>query len=204
MPRMREAIRSGWKTSKSASFSPVDANRIGTPVTCRTDERRATAGVAVELGEHHPGEPDAVAERLGGGHRVLADHRVEHEQGLVRLHGVADGRRLRHQLGVDAEPTRGVDDDDVVDARRASRRPARATATGSPPPTGLRPDRPFARLRREHRHPGLLADHLELGDGVRPLQVGGHQQRGVALALAARAPAFRPASSCRRPADRPA
>lgn len=29
MPRMREAIRSGWKTSKSASFSPVEANMIG-------------------------------------------------------------------------------------------------------------------------------------------------------------------------------
>ena len=37
MPRMREAIRSGWKTSKSASFSPLDANRIGWPVTSRTD-----------------------------------------------------------------------------------------------------------------------------------------------------------------------
>ena len=37
MPRIRLAIRSGWKTSKSSSFSPVDANRIGTPVTSRTD-----------------------------------------------------------------------------------------------------------------------------------------------------------------------
>src|SRR5215212_2890922 len=37
MPRMRPAIRSGWKTSKSSSFSPADANRIGTPMTSRTD-----------------------------------------------------------------------------------------------------------------------------------------------------------------------
>ena len=37
MPRMRPAIRSGWKTSKSSSFSPVEANRIGCPVTSRTD-----------------------------------------------------------------------------------------------------------------------------------------------------------------------
>ncbi len=29
MPRIRDAIRSGWKTSKSLSFSPVEANRIG-------------------------------------------------------------------------------------------------------------------------------------------------------------------------------
>ena len=37
MPRIRLAIRSGWKTSKSSSFSPVEANRIGWPVTSRTD-----------------------------------------------------------------------------------------------------------------------------------------------------------------------
>ena len=37
MPRIRLAIRSGWKTSKSSSFSPVDANMIGWPVTSRTD-----------------------------------------------------------------------------------------------------------------------------------------------------------------------
>src|SRR6516162_6781231 len=37
MPRMRLAIRSGWKTSKSSSFSPVEAKSIGTPVTSRTD-----------------------------------------------------------------------------------------------------------------------------------------------------------------------
>ncbi len=37
MSRMREAIRSGWNTSKSVSFSPVDAYRIGWPVTLATD-----------------------------------------------------------------------------------------------------------------------------------------------------------------------
>ncbi len=37
MPRMREAIRSGWKTSKSESFSPVPANLMGLPVTARTE-----------------------------------------------------------------------------------------------------------------------------------------------------------------------
>ena len=33
MPRMREAFRSGWKTSKSARVSPLDANRMGLPIT---------------------------------------------------------------------------------------------------------------------------------------------------------------------------
>jgi hypothetical protein len=40
-----------------------------------------------------------------------------------------------------------------------------------------------APLRGEDRHPGALADDLELGDGVGALQVGGHEQRGVALVL---------------------
>ena len=37
MPRIRDAMRAGWKTSKSSSFSPAEANRIGAPVTSRTD-----------------------------------------------------------------------------------------------------------------------------------------------------------------------
>ena len=34
-----------------------------------------------------------------------------------------------------------------------------------------------ARLGREHRHAGLLADDLQLGDGVRALEVGRDQHR---------------------------
>ena len=37
MPRMREAMRSGWNGSMSPSFSPVPANLIGLPVTARTE-----------------------------------------------------------------------------------------------------------------------------------------------------------------------
>ena len=37
MPRMREAMRSGWKTSRPSSFSETPANLMGAPVTCRTD-----------------------------------------------------------------------------------------------------------------------------------------------------------------------
>ena len=37
MPRMREAMRSGWNGSRPDSFSPVPANLTGLPVTWRTD-----------------------------------------------------------------------------------------------------------------------------------------------------------------------
>ena len=38
MPKIRLAIRSGWKTSRSVSFSPVPVNLIGAPVTWRMDK----------------------------------------------------------------------------------------------------------------------------------------------------------------------
>ena len=64
MSRIRPAIRSGWKTSKSVIFSPVEANMTGRPVTERDRERGATAGVAVELGQHDAVEADALQEGL--------------------------------------------------------------------------------------------------------------------------------------------
>ena len=45
-------MRSGWNSSKSSSFSPVEANTIGLPTTSLTDSR-AAARVAVELGQDH-------------------------------------------------------------------------------------------------------------------------------------------------------
>ena len=76
-------------------------------------QRRAAAGVAVQLGEDHAGESDTLAEGLCGGDGVLADHRVDDEQHLVGIDRLTNRGGLRHQLVVDAEPSRGVDDHDV-------------------------------------------------------------------------------------------
>ena len=117
-------------------------------------QRGTAAGVAVELGQHHAGEADALTERLGGGDGVLADHRVEHEDHFVGIHGVADRAGLAHQLLVDAEAACGVDDDDVVvlglglgqargrDGDRVTRAPCRPN---------LRPCRDAGRRRRHRR-----------------------------------------------------
>ena len=40
-----------------------------------------------------------------------------------------------------------------------------------------------ARFRSEDVHPGTFSDHLQLSDGIGPLEVAGGQQRGVALFL---------------------
>ena len=94
MSRIRPAIRSGWKRSKSVSFSPVGREHDRAPGDLGGPRaRRHAAGVAVELGQDHGVEVDAVEERLRGGDGVLADHRVQDEEDLVRVHGVADRRR---------------------------------------------------------------------------------------------------------------
>ena len=63
MPRMREAIRSGWKTSKSVELlaGGGEHDRLAGHVPDR--QRGTTAGVAVELGQHDAGEADALLER---------------------------------------------------------------------------------------------------------------------------------------------
>ena len=59
-------------------------NLIGTPVTCLTRQRRAAAGIAVELGQDHAVEFQRFVERLGAVDRVLAGHAVDHQVDLVR------------------------------------------------------------------------------------------------------------------------
>ena len=59
MSRMREAIRSGWKTSKSLTPSPVEANMIGRPVTEATDGAAPPQASPSSL-DDDTGEVDAV------------------------------------------------------------------------------------------------------------------------------------------------
>ena len=81
-------------------------------------ERRAAAGVAVELGQQHAVEVDPLGEGLGDVDGVLAGHRVEHSRmswGLVRLRIAG---QLVHQLLVDVQAAGGVDDQHVDRRRR--------------------------------------------------------------------------------------
>lgn len=160
MPRMRDAIRSGWKTSKSSSFSPADANRIGTPVT--VDGWRGTAAVMPSsLVDTTPGEADALAERPLSRWRVLADHGIEHEQRLVRA-TARDRRAPGPSVLVDTQPACGVHDDDVEVLGLGFARPADATATGSAVAGALCSSTEVPGVRRGHstrrlRSPTILS-----------------------------------------------
>ncbi len=143
-------------------------------------ERSATAGVAVELGEHHAVETDAVEEGLGRGDGVLADHRVDDEEHLVGVDGVADVGGLLHQLGIDAETASGVDDDDVVELALGL---LQGGAGDADRVATVLDTLGVARLGGEDRHADPLAVHLQLVDRVRALQVAGDEQGRLPCSL---------------------
>jgi len=106
MPRIRDAIRSAWKTSKSAGFSPIP--------TKRSEERGAAAGVAVELGQDDPVEPHRLVEGEAHVDGLLAGHGVRHQERLGGPHRLSQADQLPHQLGIDLKPSGGIQNDDVA------------------------------------------------------------------------------------------
>ena len=60
-------------------------NLIGSPVTSLIDSAAPPRASPSSLVRMTPVDADAVVERLGGLDRVLADHRVDDEEDLVRL-----------------------------------------------------------------------------------------------------------------------
>ena len=92
----------------------------------------------------------------------------------MRLHRVTHVAQLVHELGVDLEPARGVDDHDVLAEARGFLERAlghRHRVLGSV--VGLGPD----------RHVEPPTEHAQLLDRGRPLQVGGNEQHLRTLAL---------------------
>ncbi len=79
-------------------------------------KRRATAGVAVHLGEDHAGERELLVELVGGVHRVLAGHGIGDEQDFLRIQQALERLHLVHQLVVDVQPAGGIDDKNVAAA----------------------------------------------------------------------------------------
>src|SRR5665647_532669 len=66
MSRIREAIRSGWNTSKSVSFSPVEAYITGRPVTLATDSAAPPRASPSSFASTTPVKPTPSANARGG------------------------------------------------------------------------------------------------------------------------------------------
>ena len=124
-------------------------------------QRGATARIAVGLGENDAGEIERVAESARGIHRVLARHGVDDEQALVRFHGTLDVLHLFHELGIDVQTARGVDDQRVVHTlARGFERLARDRR------------RRLFDVGREESRADLLGQPLQLQHGGRAADVG--------------------------------
>ena len=133
---------------------------------------RASAGVAVELGQDHSGKLKGLGERLRRTNRILTRHRIADEKGFIRLRFVGDLLQLAHQLVIDVKATGGVEDDDVT----------LLFAGGS--------EGRFTNLWRsqaflmENRHVQLATEHLQLLDGRGPLQVCSDEHRPLLFSFA--------------------
>ncbi len=73
-------------------------------------QSRAAPGVAVGLGQHHPGQRQGVIERLGGGGRILAGHAVDHKQGFNRIERRVQALDFCHHVLIDVQAAGGIDD----------------------------------------------------------------------------------------------
>ena len=133
-------------------------------------ERRTAAAVAVDLGEDHAGEREALVEGLGRVDGVLAEHGVDHEERFNGLEeGVELGNLLHHRL-VDGQTAGRVDDEHVEELASGmvdggSGNLERLLADGAREPFGAR----------------LFGHRLELFDGGRTIDVGGHRENLLAL-----------------------
>ncbi len=133
-------------------------------------QRRAAAGVPIELRQQHAVELNPFRECLRHVDRVLAGHRVEHQEDVVGLGALADRRQLLHQLLVDVQASRRVDDHDVLagGAGLAQR------------PIGDLDRIAFGALLIDPGS-GSLAHRDQLLDGRRALRVAGHQRGPLSI-----------------------
>ena len=139
-------------------------------------QRRAAAGVAVELGHDHAVELQRLVEGLGAGDGILPRHSVDHQVDLVGIDTPVDQRELVHQFGVDVQAAGRIENCHV--------RPSFPGLTNSGQAEG---DGIFGGKVGVDGQFKLLAEYLQLLDGGGALQVGGHQHR-FAAALANRSP----------------
>ena len=137
----------------------------------RTDrEGRTTAGITVELGQHHAVKVEAFVELFGCVDRILSGHRVYHEQNFVGLDGFFDGSDLIHHLFVDCQTSGRIDNYQIV-------------SLGTCFFDGILGDgnRIFAVDLRVHRYVNLFGQYAKLLDSCRTVNVTCNEQRAFVL-----------------------
>ena len=77
-------------------------------------KRRAAARVAIEFGEDHAGDAEALVKFAGGAHGVLPDHGVGDEQNFRGIELALEHGELVHQLVVNVQAAGGIDQNHVA------------------------------------------------------------------------------------------
>ena len=131
-----------------------------------------TTGVTVKLGQYHAIEVETVVELLGSVHCVLTRHRVDNKQRLVGLYGFLQGSNLVHHLLVDSQTTSGIDDDNII-------------ILGLGLADGIVGNLDYILVvgLRINGNTHALANHVQLLDGSRTVNVAGNEQRILMLTL---------------------
>ena len=131
---------------------------------------RTTAGIAIQLGEHSPGNANLLMEGTGEFGRFLANHRIHYQQHLIGLHSGANSHHFPHHFGVDLKAACGVDQKGVVALRLRLRQTGRSD---------------LFRLRvcsqTEHINPNLPTKGFQLLDGSGAIHIRTHHEGATAL-----------------------
>ena len=133
-PRIRPTMRSGWNGSNASGFSPIPINLIGCPVTCRIDSAappRASPSIFVST---TPVSRQPLVELLRRLHRVLPGHRIGDKQDLLRVEQLLQPLHLAHQVFINMQTARRIDDQRVAAEVAASRRASFASRSTSAVP----------------------------------------------------------------------
>jgi hypothetical protein len=135
-------------------------------------QRRAAPGVAVRLGQDDARQAERAGEARRRADRVLPGHRVGDEERLLRLDRGRHRRDLAHQVLVDVETARGVDDDGVPAGLPRLPQTLARDLDRVPAPAGL-----------VDGNADLPAERDELLDRGGPREVRRHDQGVAAAAL---------------------
>ena len=136
---------------------------------CPNAEGSTATGITIQLGEDDAVHIQLVVECLGHIHCILTGHGVHYQQDFLGLDGFLDALQLVHQCRINMQPTGGIDNQHI-------------TAVVPGVFNGF-----LGGLHRilcalfENRHIHLLADHLQLLDGSRTINVAGGQHGLLAL-----------------------
>ena len=116
IPHPEDATRHplGMERLESLNFFARTDEFDGLTAHLANRQRRATAGITIELGEHRSSNPHLIVEGTGELGCLLANHRIHDQQHLIGLHGATNPHHLLHHLGVDLQTACGIDQEGVV------------------------------------------------------------------------------------------